>query len=127
MSSLFGGKSTPSRASITPVLTSDDPDVKEAARREMELLQTRRGHQGTILTGPAGVQSTPRLGRQAVGGFKVTPGAGVSELRNRPILSPAPAQKPYEFDLAALQRQLSGLGFGVGIGAGASAGVGGSW
>jgi len=45
-----------------------DEEIAEAARREAEMLRARRrGHRGSILTGPTGVSDTPTTTKATLG------------------------------------------------------------
>ena len=56
MSFIFGSSAPAPAPTLTAPVTDNTEAVKEAARREAELLRRRRGFQSTILTGPGGAQ-----------------------------------------------------------------------
>lgn len=59
MSNLFHQEKAPRMA---PPPTEENPEVKEAAQREAEIIRRKKGYRSTIVTGPEGVteQATTR-------------------------------------------------------------------
>lgn len=54
-------------APVEPVIEKIEPAAKEAAVRESERIKKRKGAQSTILTGQAGLTTTPTTLKEKLG------------------------------------------------------------
>lgn len=67
MGSIFSPSPPPPPPPPPPLPTRDDPEVREAERRERLAAARRRGRRATILTGGRGVEGEALVGRPAPG------------------------------------------------------------
>lgn len=120
MGGLFSKPKTPK---LPPVVTMDTEAVKEVARMEAARMQQRRGIQGTILTGPGGVQGDPAVKKAVLGGVKNTLGYSLTtstEVEKARGATVPVGMPKYITDFGALYKELekarAGGAGGVGIG-----------
>jgi hypothetical protein len=64
MSSMFHKEKAPT---ILPPPQKEDESVKEAARKEAEMLRRKKGYASTIVTGPEGVTTPPTTQKTLLG------------------------------------------------------------